>query len=70
MITYFISIQFMKFLQKGDIKPANFLYDRKKKIFKLVDFGLAQRTGEVNLEGKEPIGKPNKNVFFRPPGTQ
>lgn len=26
-----------------DIKPANFLYDRKKKLFKLVDFGLAQR---------------------------
>merc|ERR1719400_1385441 len=36
-----------------DIKPANFLYDRKKKIFKLVDFGLAQRTGETT-ENKEP----------------
>ena len=38
---------------KGDIKPANFLYDRKKKLFKLVDFGLAQRTGESD-ESKEP----------------
>ena len=33
-----------------DIKPANFLYDRKKKIFKLVDFGLAQRMGERELK--------------------
>ena len=41
------------FSHKGDIKPANFLYDRKKKIFKLVDFGLAQRTGETT-ENKEP----------------
>ena len=40
----------------GDIKPANFLYDRKKKIFKLVDFGLAQRTGET-IENKEPIAR-------------
>ena len=40
-------------LYKGDIKPANFLYDRKKKLFKLVDFGLAQRTGEID-ESKEP----------------
>ena len=39
-----------------DIKPANFLYDRKKKIFKLVDFGLAQRVGETSTS-KEPKAK-------------
>jgi serine/threonine protein kinase len=30
-----------------DIKPANFLYDRSRGVFKLVDFGLAQRVGEA-----------------------
>ena len=38
-----------------DIKPANFLYDRKKKLFKLVDFGLAQKTGTTaNGQGDGP----------------
>lgn len=49
-----------------DIKPANFLYDRKRKIFRLVDFGLAQKTdsdgGQVK-EGsvlvKEPSSRPS-----------
>lgn len=33
-----------------DIKPANFLYDRKKKLFKLVDFGLAQRMNSTSYQ--------------------
>ena len=37
-----------------DIKPANFLYDRKKKIFKLVDFGLAQRLEDSYKVDKDP----------------
>ena len=47
-----------------DIKPANFLYDRKRKIFRLVDFGLAQKSdgGQVK-EGsaivKEPSSRPS-----------
>ena len=38
-----------------DIKPANFLYDRKKKLFKLVDFGLAQRVGETSCGNKTAV---------------
>ncbi len=39
-----------------DIKPANFLYDRKRVKFGLVDFGLAQRS---HAEAKEiPIPPP------------
>jgi serine/threonine protein kinase len=43
-------------LVRRDIKPANFLYDRKRVKFGLVDFGLAQRS---NAETKEiPIPAP------------
>ena len=45
-----------------DIKPANFLFDRKRKIFRLVDFGLAQKTDQVQVkEGtvKEPSSVPS-----------
>ncbi|XP_047445156.1 cell division cycle 7-related protein kinase isoform X3 [Mugil cephalus] len=33
-----------------DIKPNNFLYDRKSKMYALVDFGLAQGTTETQIE--------------------
>nr|XP_057922095.1 cell division cycle 7-related protein kinase-like isoform X2 [Doryrhamphus excisus] len=33
-----------------DIKPNNFLYNRKAKTFALVDFGLAQGTADTQLE--------------------
>jgi hypothetical protein len=37
-----------------DVKPANFLYDRRNGRFCLVDFGLAQRTGETLKEKPLP----------------
>ncbi|KAM4557747.1 cell division cycle 7-related protein kinase [Fundulus diaphanus] len=33
-----------------DIKPNNFLYNRKQKRYALVDFGLAQGTGDTQIE--------------------
>ncbi|XP_047445154.1 cell division cycle 7-related protein kinase isoform X1 [Mugil cephalus] len=54
-----------------DIKPNNFLYDRKSKMYALVDFGLAQGTTETQIEllkvvrpkpshkGGGSTGKPN-----------
>ncbi|XP_034411965.1 cell division cycle 7-related protein kinase isoform X2 [Cyclopterus lumpus] len=33
-----------------DIKPNNFLYNRKSKMFALVDFGLAQGTADTHIE--------------------
>ena len=35
-----------------DVKPANFLFDRRRRQFALVDFGLAQRTDEPPPEKK------------------
>ena len=37
-----------------DIKPTNFLYDRKRSKFLLVDFGLAQHRTRVNLFNATP----------------
>ena len=36
-----------------DIKPSNFLYDRQAKKFSLIDFGLAQLTGEHRGEKRK-----------------
>ncbi|XP_030015291.1 cell division cycle 7-related protein kinase [Sphaeramia orbicularis] len=33
-----------------DIKPNNFLYNRKRKMYALVDFGLAQGTADTQIE--------------------
>lgn len=39
-----------------DIKPSNFLYDRNKRQYALVDFGLAQREEDPNIN-PEPRGR-------------
>lgn len=39
-----------------DVKPANFLFDFVAEKFYLIDFGLAQTTGEVKFKG--PIAEP------------
>lgn len=41
-----------------DIKPSNFLYDSRKKIYALVDFGLAQS-----------YDKPSENIFVYEKGS-
>ena len=60
-----------------DVKPGNFLYDRKKKKFALVDFGLAQWESEYSHEMEKgckrkpesPAGEvPSKKP--RPPLTE
>ena len=39
-----------------DIKPSNFLYDRSRRKYALVDFGLAQRDDDPNIN-PEPRGR-------------
>ena len=39
-----------------DIKPSNFLYDRSRRKYALVDFGLAQREEDPNIN-PEPRGR-------------
>uniref|UniRef100_A0A3B1JDN0 non-specific serine/threonine protein kinase n=1 Tax=Astyanax mexicanus TaxID=7994 RepID=A0A3B1JDN0_ASTMX len=44
-----------------DIKPTNFLYNRREKQYALVDFGLAQGTPDTQIELlKAPLLKPTK----------
>uniref|UniRef100_A0A3Q3IRK8 non-specific serine/threonine protein kinase n=1 Tax=Monopterus albus TaxID=43700 RepID=A0A3Q3IRK8_MONAL len=40
-----------------DIKPNNFLYNRKSKLYALVDFGLAQGTADTQIELLKPLRK-------------
>ena len=60
-----------------DVKPGNFLYDRKRKKFALVDFGLAQWESDFKMETmkgnkrklESPLGEvPSKKP--RPPLTE
>jgi serine/threonine protein kinase len=37
-----------------DVKPANFMYNRARRRFALVDFGLAQLTGQVQERALAP----------------
>uniref|UniRef100_A0A3B4EZ12 non-specific serine/threonine protein kinase n=1 Tax=Pundamilia nyererei TaxID=303518 RepID=A0A3B4EZ12_9CICH len=43
-----------------DIKPNNFLYNRKSKMYALVDFGLAQGTADTQIELLKVLVKPSK----------
>lgn len=37
-----------------DVKPSNFLFDRKRNRFSLIDFGLCQEVGKCSSLGKRP----------------
>uniref|UniRef100_A0A3Q0SW08 non-specific serine/threonine protein kinase n=1 Tax=Amphilophus citrinellus TaxID=61819 RepID=A0A3Q0SW08_AMPCI len=43
-----------------DIKPNNFLYNRKRKTYALVDFGLAQGTCDTQIELLKVVVKPRR----------
>ena len=48
----------MAVIASGDIKPANFLYDRQRRRYGLVDFGLAQR-GQPPISNRCTLPDPN-----------
>ncbi|XP_057714218.1 cell division cycle 7-related protein kinase isoform X1 [Corythoichthys intestinalis] len=62
-----------------DIKPNNFLYNRKAKKFALVDFGLAQGTADTQIEllkvvrqklsQPKPGGSKERRAQHRPPSA-
>lgn len=57
-----------------DVKPSNFLYNRKHKRFSLVDFGLAQRlngvSGKTETKEPEPLPKDLEPSSQNPPSRK
>ena len=53
-----------------DVKPGNFLFDRQRKKFLLVDFGLAQWESELQGEVAAPASKGSKRKLESPGTTE